>query len=255
MRIDTVLLYTPDARSAIDEVVAGRDAVYASVYHNVTGSVHAFRPRRERQLERDDARAAGRRLDPYRRAPMTGARRRISASRATRRRRRCTRSGDGAPAPIKVAAGALRCHGLATEQFVATSKDGTKIPYFVTRSRASRGPPPTVLYGYGGFEISLTPGYSANFGMLWLTKGGVYRGRQHPRRRRVRPGLAPGGAPREPPEGLRRFPGRRRRSREARHHHAEAARHHGRLERRAAGQRQHGRSGPSCSARSSARCR
>ena len=39
-----VVLFTPDAHSAIDEVVAGRDAVYASIYHDVTGSIHAFRP-------------------------------------------------------------------------------------------------------------------------------------------------------------------------------------------------------------------
>jgi prolyl oligopeptidase len=60
------------------------------------------------------------------------------------------------------------------EQFEATSKDGTKIPYFVVRQKDAKGPRPTVLYGYGGFEISMTPSYSANFGKLWLTKGGTY---------------------------------------------------------------------------------
>jgi prolyl oligopeptidase len=63
---------------------------------------------------------------------------------------------------------------LATEQFFATSADGTQVPYFVTRARGQQGPAPTVLYGYGGFEISMTPSYSANFGMLWLAKGGVF---------------------------------------------------------------------------------
>ena len=63
---------------------------------------------------------------------------------------------------------------LVTEQFEAVSADGTKIPYFVTRPKSTSGPVPAILYGYGGFEISLTPGYSANFGMLWLTKGGAY---------------------------------------------------------------------------------
>ncbi|MGH8275491.1 MAG: prolyl oligopeptidase family serine peptidase, partial [Steroidobacteraceae bacterium] len=63
---------------------------------------------------------------------------------------------------------------LTTAQFFATSKDGTPVPYFVTRARDLTGPAPTVLYGYGGFEISLTPSYSANFGMLWLTRGGVF---------------------------------------------------------------------------------
>ena len=38
------VLFTPDAKSSIDEVVTGRDAVYASIYHDVTGSIHAFRP-------------------------------------------------------------------------------------------------------------------------------------------------------------------------------------------------------------------
>jgi prolyl oligopeptidase len=64
--------------------------------------------------------------------------------------------------------------GLITEQFEATSKDGTKIPYFVTRPKILKGPAPTILYGYGGFEISETPGYSPSFGRLWLSKGGIY---------------------------------------------------------------------------------
>jgi prolyl oligopeptidase len=66
--------------------------------------------------------------------------------------------------------------GLATEQFEAISKDGTKIPYFVVQPRKMRadGTNPTLLYGYGGFEIEMLPGYSATTGDAWLTKGGVY---------------------------------------------------------------------------------
>jgi prolyl oligopeptidase len=44
----------------------------------------------------------------------------------------------------------------------------------LTRANNLGGPAPTVLYGYGGFEISETPSYSANFGLLWLTRGGVF---------------------------------------------------------------------------------
>jgi prolyl oligopeptidase len=62
------------------------------------------------------------------------------------------------------------------EQFWATSKDGTKIPYFVVRPKDLKfdGAAPTLLYAYGGFQVSQTPAYSATVGKLWLEKGGVY---------------------------------------------------------------------------------
>jgi prolyl oligopeptidase len=62
------------------------------------------------------------------------------------------------------------------EQLEATSKDGTKIPYFVVRPRNLKydGAAPTILYAYGGFEVSLTPNYDGTTGRLWLEKGGVY---------------------------------------------------------------------------------
>ncbi|MGY1408455.1 MULTISPECIES: prolyl oligopeptidase family serine peptidase [unclassified Luteimonas] len=62
------------------------------------------------------------------------------------------------------------------EQHFATSKDGTRVPYFLVRQKnlVHDGGNPTLLYGYGGFEISLTPGYSGGVGKGWLEKGGVY---------------------------------------------------------------------------------
>jgi prolyl oligopeptidase len=62
------------------------------------------------------------------------------------------------------------------EQFEATSKDGTKIPYFVVRRKDLKhdGTNPTLLSAYGGFEISNTPYYSAILGKLWLERGGVF---------------------------------------------------------------------------------
>lgn len=66
--------------------------------------------------------------------------------------------------------------GLTVEQHFATSDDGTKVPYFLVRRAdlAFDGTAPTLLYGYGGFEISLTPGYSGGLGRAWLEQGGVY---------------------------------------------------------------------------------
>ncbi|RPE79802.1 prolyl oligopeptidase family serine peptidase [Vulcaniibacterium tengchongense] len=64
----------------------------------------------------------------------------------------------------------------AIEQHFATSKDGTRVPYFLVRPKDLKldGTAPTLLYGYGGFEISLTPAYSGSVGKGWLEKGGVY---------------------------------------------------------------------------------
>jgi prolyl oligopeptidase len=65
---------------------------------------------------------------------------------------------------------------MVVEQFEAASSDGTLVPYFVVRNKDCKldGKNPTLLYGYGGFEISLTPGYDATRGKLWLEQGGVY---------------------------------------------------------------------------------
>ncbi|HEU4814177.1 MAG TPA: prolyl oligopeptidase family serine peptidase [Xanthomonadaceae bacterium] len=61
-------------------------------------------------------------------------------------------------------------------QHFATSEDGTRVPYFMVAPKGLEfdGSAPTLLYGYGGFEISMLPGYSATVGKGWLEKGGVY---------------------------------------------------------------------------------
>ena len=66
--------------------------------------------------------------------------------------------------------------GMRTEQRFATSKDGTQVPYFVVYPQGAKtdGTNPTVLYGYGGFQISMTPFYSGGWGTTWLQRGGVF---------------------------------------------------------------------------------
>ena len=62
------------------------------------------------------------------------------------------------------------------EQLYATSVDGTKIPYFQVSnvSMETNSSNPTLLYGYGGFQIPLTPSYLGSFARQWLDNGGVY---------------------------------------------------------------------------------
>ena len=66
--------------------------------------------------------------------------------------------------------------GMKVEQHEAVSKDGTRIPYFqIGRADLpADGSTPTLLYGYGGFEIPLLPGYSPASGVAWLEKGHGY---------------------------------------------------------------------------------
>ena len=70
--------------------------------------------------------------------------------------------------------GAIDLPDVRTEQVSFTSKDGTTVRMLVVSPAApAEGPRPTILYGYGGFQISLTPGYSAAI-LAWVRAGGVY---------------------------------------------------------------------------------
>jgi prolyl oligopeptidase len=81
-----------------------------------------------------------------------------------------------APETLKQLPAFFDASGLETSQHFATSKDGTRVPYFLVSAKGLKldGNNPTLLYGYGGFEISMTPGYSAGVGRAWLSQGGVY---------------------------------------------------------------------------------
>lgn len=171
--LDIQTLYAPGPRSSVETVGTGRDAVYASIFDNVTGSIHAFRFK--------DGKWSDTKLD----LPPSGATDIISTNDFGPEAYFSFQSylkpttlyfdgGNDKPTEIKALPARFDSSGLVTEQFEATSDDGTKIPYFVTRPKNLSGPAPTILYGYGGFQISMTPAYSANYGMLWLTRGGIF---------------------------------------------------------------------------------
>ncbi|WP_231989614.1 prolyl oligopeptidase family protein [Mycobacterium sp. 852002-51057_SCH5723018] len=81
-------------------------------------------------------------------------------------------AGNGPLDPIKSAPAFFDGENISVAQHFATSADGTAIPYFVVRPRGATGP--TLLSGYGGFEVSRTPGYDGVLGRLWLARGGTY---------------------------------------------------------------------------------
>ena len=167
------VLYTPDARSSIANVATGQSGLFVSTLENVIGHVYKFAYKNGAWTHSPVALPANGSadissvndygpevyfsFDSYLVPPTLFA-----------------DHGDGKLRAIKSLPARFDASGMTTEQFEAVSTDGTKIPYFVTRNAGATGPRPTVLYGYGGFEVSMTPSYSATFGKLWLEKGGTF---------------------------------------------------------------------------------
>jgi len=83
---------------------------------------------------------------------------------------------DSKPLLVKSLPSFFNAEGLEVSQLEAVSADGTAIPYFVVGPRELRadGAHPTLLHGYGGFEVSMQPRYGALTGVSWLERGGVY---------------------------------------------------------------------------------
>lgn len=84
------------------------------------------------------------------------------------------KSGNAATQVLKRMPTYFDSSSLKVEQHFATSTDGTHIPYFQVGPRTPTGPAPTLLYGYGGFELAQVPVYSGTIGRSWLAHGGVY---------------------------------------------------------------------------------
>jgi len=83
---------------------------------------------------------------------------------------------QGKAEKVKTAPQFFNAIGMKVEQYEATSKDGTKIPYFLVTPKGFKadGNAPTLLYGYGGFEAAQLPRYDGVNGSAWLERGGAY---------------------------------------------------------------------------------
>ncbi|MDE2111018.1 MAG: S9 family peptidase [Alphaproteobacteria bacterium] len=172
------VLYTPGSHAMIDEVAAGEHAVFASIYNDVKGAVHAF--------HFSDFKWSDTELP----LPKDGSTRIVSANDWGPEAYFTYQSflvpptlyaydGRSAPKAIKEQPVRFNAGGITVDQHWATSKDGTKVPYFLIRPKGAKGAIPTILYGYGGFQLSLTPWYwndghmPLDTGQTWLTRGGA----------------------------------------------------------------------------------
>ncbi|WP_417464431.1 prolyl oligopeptidase family serine peptidase [Kordiimonas sp.] len=168
-------IFVPGERNSIDEVSIGKDRVFLSILDEVTGQLVSAKP----GAKGWEVKNLG--------MPKNGSLSVVSADEWT----------DAAfinfesflqpdtlysvelgrePEAVTSLPSRFDASDMVTEQKFATSADGTKVPYFVIRHKdvPMDGSTPTILYGYGGFEISLTPGYLSGTSKLWLEEGGAY---------------------------------------------------------------------------------
>jgi prolyl oligopeptidase len=85
-------------------------------------------------------------------------------------------AADGSLKPAKSQMPQFDASNEVVEQLEATSKDGTKVPYFIVHKKDMplNGANPTLMTAYGGFRSSETPNYDPVLGKLWLERGGVF---------------------------------------------------------------------------------
>jgi prolyl oligopeptidase len=169
------MLYEPAPRRSLDELRTTRDAVLVAELDNVRPRLWELRHDGKRwsrvRVDLPDSGQIGN-LATYWAANDYFYTRQDFATPTTLYRR----AVGAAAERLKAMPSFFNADGIVTEQFEATSRDGTKIPYFIARRANLKldGSNPTLLYGYGGFQNSELPWYSGAFGKGWLEPSGVF---------------------------------------------------------------------------------
>lgn len=169
------LIFEPEDRVAVAGVSSSQDQVYVSLLDNISGRLISFMPTDKGWKKADIALPENGVLSLSSIDQTTGDVLVYYENPTTPETLFYIKEGN-APKAIKSTPAFYDSEGVVTRQYEATSSDGTKIPYFVIAREdvLKAGPAPTVQYGYGGFQVSILPQYSATTGKLWVENGGVY---------------------------------------------------------------------------------
>jgi len=170
------LVLRPTERQSIETVATTRDRLVVALYENVKGQVlsYARTPKgwtpTKLALPGDSSIGISSAADRDNRLILS------VQNQLTPTSQWIADAAGGAPQKLRSLPARFDASRHVVEQFWTASKDGTQIPYFVVRPKDLQfnGTAPTLLYAYGGFQISETPAYSGTVGKLWLEKGGVY---------------------------------------------------------------------------------
>ena len=172
----TVLIHAPGPREAIESVAATRSRLLVAIYRNVRGRVAAYRFDRGQWTAMPLPFPDNASIAPVATSDRDDRAFIDVASFLSPNTLYLADAAEGNAEPVKHLPPRFRAADDIVEQLEAASADGTAIPYFLIRPKELEldGSAPTLLYGYGGFQVSLTPSYLGVAGRLWLEKGGVY---------------------------------------------------------------------------------
>ena len=172
---DLALVVAPGPRETIKSVAATRDYLIVNSLDNVRGEIRRYRHDNNRWV-----------VDSVR-VPAMGSVDVVSTSTSTndfffsysnflQPTTLYLANDDGSVRPLRRLPSTFDATKFVTEQAEAISSDGTKIPFFIVRPKEMSwdGSNPTLLYAYGGFELSSTPVYGTAVGPAWIARGGVY---------------------------------------------------------------------------------
>jgi prolyl oligopeptidase len=171
------LIFAPNARQAINEVAVTAHTVVAAILDNVRGRALVFTPGAAGYAMRTLALPDNAAIELVAATPRSDELflEVTSFLHPTALYLADTASG-AAPVIEKSLPAQFDASNDTVDQYEATSTDGIKIPYFIVHPKNMKldGRNPTILYAYGGFQVSMTPTYSPTLGKLWLDHGGVF---------------------------------------------------------------------------------
>lgn len=170
------LVLRPTQSQSIEQVATTRNRLVVALYDNVKGQVISFRragdgwTQTKLDLPKDSSIGISSASDADDRLILN------VTSFLTPSSQWLADAASGTPQRLRTMPARFDASDMKVDQFWATSKDGTKVPYFVVSKKDLKldGSNPTLLYAYGGFLVSQTPAYAQTAGKLWLEKGGVY---------------------------------------------------------------------------------
>ncbi len=175
-RLHPALVYAPGARATLDGVAQTRSRLLLTTYENVRGREWVYSPVpggwSKQRLDLPDNSSI-----VVNDADQNGQTAYITVTNFLTPPALWQLDADtGALRDIKTSPARFDASQDVAEQREATSKDGTRVPYFIVHPKTMKldGSNPTLLYAYGGFDVSVTPNYNGIVGKLWLERGGVY---------------------------------------------------------------------------------